>query len=136
MTIQNETPGRDYDLPAPSNRLSEDVLRLITALTEIDADVTAILAALADKAGAAHTHAIADVIGLSVALSGFAPANHTHTLASLSGVSISGAASGQFLRFNGTAWTNATLTIGDVANLSSTLSSLQSQITDPDDGTF
>ncbi|MBD1581278.1 hypothetical protein [Pseudoalteromonas sp. S16_S37] len=41
MTVEINTPKRDYPLPHPSNLLEQDVLRLIQALTQIDTDVEA-----------------------------------------------------------------------------------------------
>lgn len=136
MAIENETPSRGYDLPHPSNKLSEDVQRLITALSEIDADVAAALLSIADKANAVHVHVIADVTGLSLALDGKADAGHNHTLPSLSGVSIAAAADGQFLTYSGGQWVNAVISISNVTGLASALASLQAQIDTIDGGSF
>lgn len=136
MVIENETPGRGYPLPAPSNRLADDVLRLIAALTEVDADAAAILAALADKASSEHTHAISDVVGLVSALAALAPLVHTHGLSTLTGVSIVSPATGHVLTFSGGVWVNRALAITDVVNLSATLTSLSTQIATIDGGTY
>lgn len=136
MTIENTTPERGYSLPAPTNLLSEDVVRLIAAVNAIDVDVANILLALSAKASISHGHSIADVTGLSAALAGFAPVIHTHTIGSLTGVSISGPADGQVLIYSGGQWTNAPLSIASVPGLSAALASLQSQIDALDDGTF
>lgn len=128
MAIENTTPGRGYQVPAPSNYLSDDVLRIISALNAVDADMVAVLVGIAGKAPAVHAHEITDVTGLSAALAGMAAAGHTHSLGSITGVSISGAASGQVLSYNGTSWVNATLTIGSITGLTASLASLQSQI--------
>ena len=136
MVIENETSGRGYPLPAPPNRLADDVLRLIAALTEIDADAAALFAALADKAAADHGHLISDITGLSSALAGLAPLVHSHAIGSLTGVSIVSAANGHLLIFSGGTWVNRALAIGDVVNLASTLASLSSQIATIDGGTY
>ncbi|NOU49495.1 hypothetical protein HG263_02895 [Pseudoalteromonas sp. JBTF-M23] len=39
MSVEINTPHRDYPLPHQSNLLEQDVLRLIQALTQIDVDV-------------------------------------------------------------------------------------------------
>lgn len=136
MPIENETPGRGYPLPAPSNRLSEDVLRLISAIGEIDADVAALFLAIASKADAAHVHAIADVTGLTSALAALAPLFHTHPLSGLTGVSIASASNGHVLIFSGGNFVNRALVISDVVNLATTLASLSSQIATIDGGTY
>ncbi|CAH9055057.1 hypothetical protein PSECIP111951_01163 [Pseudoalteromonas holothuriae] len=41
MTVEINTPHRDYPLPHQNNLLEQDVLRLIQALTQIDVDVEA-----------------------------------------------------------------------------------------------
>jgi len=51
MAIENETVNRGYELPHPGNAPAHDVQRLIDAITAIDADVGALIAALAAKAG-------------------------------------------------------------------------------------
>ena len=136
MPIENETPGRGYPLPAPSNRLSDDVLRLISALTEVDTDVSAFLVVLAGKSDAGHGHAIADITGLTSALAGLSPVGHTHPLSGLTGVSISSAANGHVLIFSGGNFVNRALAIGDIVNLTSTLASLSSQLATIDGGTY
>lgn len=124
MTIENTTEGRGYQLPAPSNRLSEDVLRLIAALGQVDDDVVALFTALADKASAGHAHAIADITGLVSALAGKAATGHTHALSSLTDTSIASPATGQVLRRSGSAWANATLTVADITNLAAAITTL------------
>ena len=65
-------------------------------------------------AAASHGHAIADVTNLQAALDGKAAASHTHTEADITGtiapskLAQAGAASGQVLKWNGTAWAPAT----------------------------
>ena len=136
MVIENETPVRGYPLPASSNRLADDVLRLIAALTEIDGDAATIFAALADKAEAEHGHAIGDVTGLVSALAALAPLVHTHPLSTLTGVFFSSAANGHVLIFSGGVFTNRALVIGDIVNLASTLANLSGQIATIDGGTY
>jgi hypothetical protein len=136
VTIENETAARGYQLPAPSNKLSEDVNRLIAAVTQIDADMAAALLAIAGKANTVHLHVIADVAGLSAALDGKAAVGHTHTLPSLTGVSVTAVTDGQALIYSGGQWVNASLGIGNVAGLAAALASLQAQIDEIDGGTF
>lgn len=136
MPIENETVGRGYELPAPPNLLSEDVLRLIAAITKIDADVSTVILSLGSKADTAHVHVIGDVSGLAAALADKAPLVHNHALGTLVGVSISGAAEGQVLVFSGGQWVNGALSIGAIPGLAATLASLQAQIDDIDGGTF
>jgi hypothetical protein len=66
--VDNDTANRDYDLPHPSNNLSDDVARLISALNAVDADIALLFAGLALKAASVHGHTIADVTGLQAAL--------------------------------------------------------------------
>lgn len=94
----SETPNRGYPLPDPTNKISDDVLRLIAAFEALDADVAQILLALAAKAAAVHNHAISDVQGLESALAGKASSTHTHGLDDLSDVSgANGASAGSVL---------------------------------------
>jgi hypothetical protein len=48
--IVTSTINRSYQLPYPTNKQSFDVLRLIAALTAVDADVAALISSLAAKA--------------------------------------------------------------------------------------
>lgn len=66
--VENNTPNRGYPLPHASNDLVDDVARLIVAITGIDLDVANLIAAVATKAAAVHSHVIADTTGLSAAL--------------------------------------------------------------------
>lgn len=136
MTVTNATPGRGYDLPDPTNKLSEDVLRLITALQEVDSDLVAAFAAIAGKAAASHNHPTSDILGLSTLLAGKADLVHTHPISQITGIAITGPASGQVLAYNGTAWVNTGLTISSITGLSAALASLQSQIDTLDGGSF
>lgn len=49
--IEQSTPNRGYKLPFPTNKLAFDVLRARDTLALIDGDVTALIEALAAKAG-------------------------------------------------------------------------------------
>lgn len=136
MTVSNSTPGRGYDLPDPTNKLSEDVLRLMTALQEIDTDLVAALAAIAGKADASHSHGTGDIVGLAALLAGKADMVHAHPISQITGIVIAGPAAGQILSYNGTAWVNTGLTISSITGLSGSLASLQSQIDTIDGGSF
>ncbi|MBY0401807.1 hypothetical protein K2X89_16055 [Myxococcota bacterium] len=96
----------------------------------------AVFTALSEKAATEHSHTIAEVVGLAAALAGLSPTSHNHTLASLSGVSISSPANGHALVYGGSVWSNRALTIGDVTNLTATLSSLSRQVANIDGGAF
>lgn len=50
MATENETVNRGYELPHPGNKPKDDVARLIAAISAIDEDVGALIAALATKA--------------------------------------------------------------------------------------
>lgn len=134
--VEETTTGRGYQKPHPSNQLSEDVHRLRAGVDSVDADIVALLAALAGKAAVAHTHAIEGVDGLSAALSGKAPTSHSHSIGGLSDVTVTGAASGHVLKFTGAGWATAALAISDIVNLGATLTSMQDAIATMDDGTF
>lgn len=136
MTITNETAGRGYDLPNPANKLSEDVLRIITALSEVDSDVVAALAAIAGKAPASHSHTTADIAGLTALLAAKADLAHTHPISQITGIAITGPASGQILAYNGSAWVNTGLTVASITGLNAALASLQTQIDTIDGGSF
>jgi hypothetical protein len=60
-------------------------------------------------ASATHTHSISDVTGLQTALDGKSSTSHNHTLESLSDTTITSIASGELLKWNGTAWVNNTI---------------------------
>lgn len=129
MPTENTTPGRSYELPASSNKLSDDVIRLIAAIMQVDADMVAVLTAISGKAPSVHTHAMSDINGLTAALGDKAAATHTHPLSALTGVSLSSPATAQVLRYSGAAWQNATLTPADIMGLATTLSSLSNALT-------
>ena len=56
-----------------------------------------------------HNHVISNVDGLQTALDGKSATSHNHTLDSLSNTTITSVASGEILKWNGTAWINNTL---------------------------
>ena len=65
-------------------------------------------------AAASHTHAFSSLTSKPTTLSGYgitdaATSSHVHTLDSLSNTTITSIDSGEVLRYNGTAWVNATL---------------------------
>lgn len=134
--VDEVTTGRGYQKPHPTNLLSEDVIRLRAWADAVDADVTALQAALAGKAASGHTHSLDDVSGLTGALAAKAAVSHSHAIADLADTSISAAAAGQVLRYSGTGWINSNIAVGDVSTLAATLSSLQAAITTMDDGTY
>ena len=53
MPTENTTPNQGYQLPFAGNNLSDDVARVISAISAIDTDVASALSALAAKAGLA-----------------------------------------------------------------------------------
>lgn len=116
--IDDRTPNRNAPLPHASNYQDEDVARLREAFTIFDADIGALLLAVAAKAGVGHVHVIADVTGLQAALDGKAPLGHLHALNDLSDVDVSGASNGQFLKRIGTIWAPAKVTLGDLDSAS------------------
>ncbi len=102
--MTTNTANRGYQLPNPANFLDEDVLRLISALQAIDADMASVLAGLLGKAAAAHGHVINDVAGLQQALDGKQAVGVYGSLGSLSDVSSAAPANNMFLRFSGSEW--------------------------------
>lgn len=113
----NRTANRDYLLPNPLNKMrSEDVPRLIAALAAIDADVAALFVALVGKAASVHTHEMSEILGLVSALAGKSPLIHNHSIGSLTGVDFSGAANGQFVKYNGNIFIPASIQAADIAN--------------------
>lgn len=84
------------------------------------ANVTGLQTALDGKAASSHTHAIADVTGLQTALDGKSASTHNHTLDSLSNVTITSNATGEILKWSGTAWINNTLAEAGIAEVSHT----------------
>jgi len=58
------------------------------------------------------------------------------SLAGLSDTTITAAVSGDFLRHNGTAWVDATLSTGDIPDISATYQSADADLTDLADGTL
>lgn len=98
MPVNNTTPNRGYQLPFASNKLNEDVARLIAALGAIDTDMAAAMAGLLTKAAATHGHVISDVAGLQGALDGKMSASVQLALEALSDVNLTGAGDGMFLR--------------------------------------
>jgi hypothetical protein len=68
-------------------------------------------------APAAHTHPISEVTNLQTELDGKAATGHTHAVNDLTDVTITAAATGEVLRYNGSAWVDAQL---DYADLSGT----------------
>lgn len=121
MATDARSANRNYPVPHADNMISEDFPRLITALGMIDTDVAGLLTSMAGKASASHTHAIGDVDGLQSALDGKAATGHSHSLGNLTNVSTSGAASGQYLGFNGSSWQPITVQIGHVSGLQTAL---------------
>lgn len=84
------------------------------------ANITNLQSTLDGKASSVHTHTIADTTGLQTALDGKSATTHNHTLNSLSNVTITSIATGEILRWNGTAWVNNTLAEAGVASTSHT----------------
>lgn len=86
MPVENTTVNRNYQLPDPSNLLSDDVLRLIAALQGVDTDTATVLTQLAGKAPAVHGHNISEITGLQTALDGKASATHGHNIGDVTGL--------------------------------------------------
>ncbi len=82
--------------------------------------------ALADigAAASAHSHAIADVTGLQTALDARSLTSHNHTLDSLSNTTITSVATGEILKWNGTAWVNNTLAEAGIQPLDADLTAI------------
>lgn len=79
--IDNRTPNLDLRLPNPSNKLKDDILRLVLSLQLLDT-------AVAGRALSSHTHAIADVTGLVTALADKLSASAPATTTRLGGVKV------------------------------------------------
>lgn len=127
------TLNRGYPLPDEANTVAEEfeALRDVT-LPAIDADVAAILLALAGKAAASHGHAIADITGLQAALNAKQDAGQAINLKDLADVEgASSAPAGYVLVKDGTGkWVamaalaavgSHSHSIGDVTGLSAAL---------------
>ncbi|MBT9293284.1 hypothetical protein [Prosthecodimorpha staleyi] len=89
--------NRNYPIPSNENTIEQDFLRLIELVGLIDADLAALIVALAGKSDAGHGHAIGEIIGLATALAGKADAAHNHALSGLSDVTATGAPTGTVL---------------------------------------
>lgn len=85
MPVNNSTANRGYQLPHPSNLVSDDINRLIAAFNAIDADVATAILAIAGKAAATHGHVINDVAGLQSALDGKMVAGTAGVLTAIAG---------------------------------------------------
>jgi len=117
--IDNRTPNRDYLLPNIGNLMrSQEVPRFIETFMRIDEDMAVVMSSLLGKAPADHEHALAEIIGLADALAGKAAFVHSHNIGNLGGVDYTGAASGQFSKFNGSLWIPANIVAADISNAS------------------
>lgn len=124
MPMTDDRTSRNYPLPHSGNKISEDVARLRQAFAAIDADVVALLAAVATRAALGHVHALADVTGLVAALAGKAATVHTHGLGDLTDVDVSSVANGQLLKRVGTKWQPAGLQLGDISGWEATVQAM------------
>ena len=97
MVTDAREPSRGYHVPSTDNTISEDMARLILALTAVGVDVAGLLEDVAGKAAAVHGHQIVDIIGLADSLANKAAADHVHALGGLSDVDTAGAATFQVL---------------------------------------
>ncbi len=97
MVTDAREPSRGYHVPSTDNTISEDMARLILALTAVGVDVAGLLEDVAGKAAAVHGHQIADITGLATALANKASADHVHALGGLSDVDTAGASVYQVL---------------------------------------
>ena len=66
---------------------------------------------------------------LSTALSGYSTTSHNHTLDSLSNITITDKASGQFIKWNGTAWINTALLTTDIPTLNQNTTGTAANVT-------
>ena len=66
---------------------------------------------------------------LSTALSGYSTTSHNHTLDSLSNITIADKASGQFIKWNGTAWINTALLTTDIPTLNQNTTGTAANVT-------
>ncbi|WP_140940979.1 hypothetical protein [Prosthecodimorpha hirschii] len=89
--------NRNYPVPSNENTIEQDFLRLIELVGLIDADLAALIVALAGKSDIGHGHAIGEIIGLATALAAKADAAHNHALSGLSDVTATGAPTGTVL---------------------------------------
>lgn len=121
MAIDNRTDSRGWPLPAPGNKLRDDVLRLIAAFVAADADVAALISDVAGKANADHPHTMAAITGLAAALAGKMDTGFHDSLDGLTDVSVAGASVGQVLMRQAMAWIPVALQVNHVANLESLL---------------
>lgn len=105
MATNATEASRGYKVPAIDNTLSEDMLRLIDAITAIGVDVKALLTDVAGRALATHAHQISDITGLPAALDGKMAASKAFQLQDLTDTNgISGATDAQILKKVGTKW--------------------------------
>ena len=117
MPVANTTLNRSWPVPHETNTLSNDVFRLISALQAADVDVAALLASLAQKADATHSHTIADVAALQSALNGKASTGHSHAIGDLSNVDGSAAPGVNMgLIWSGTSWAPSAITAAMIAS--------------------
>jgi hypothetical protein len=117
MAYDFRTPNREYLLPSQGNKMrSEDLPRLITSLWLIDADIAQIFGAMVNFAAKDHGHDMVEINGLVSALAGKAASIHSHSIGSLTGVDFTGAATGQFIKYNGNLFIPASIQASDIAN--------------------
>jgi hypothetical protein len=121
------TPNRGYQLPAAGSKLKDDVLRLIAALSSIDADVAALLTAMADKTNVGHDHGMGDITGLVAALDAKLDAGFHDALENLSDVDVAGVANGMALLRQASKWIPVALQINNIAGLETALNSKATQ---------
>lgn len=120
MTVTNTTANRGYQLPDATNKLKDDVLRLISALSAIDVDVAQNIVDIANRALIGHHHAIGDVDGLQAALD-TAAQGQAVALDDLTDVDAPSPANNQFLMFLANGWQPAAIAIGMVTGLQAAL---------------
>lgn len=117
----NVTANQGYQLPDATNKLKDDVLRVIAALSAIDTDVTGLLLALASKSNTGHGHGMDAIAGLVAALGNKLEVGYHDALGNLTDVDVAGVANGMALLRQASKWIPVALQINNIAGLETAL---------------
>lgn len=121
MTTNETTPHFGFPLPVASNDLSVDVDNLRAAIMAFDLQLYGVFNDLAAKAASGHSHAIADVQDLQTTLDELSSRTAPENLNDLSDVDAGSPVTGHFVKWQGSVWVSAKITLSDVENLTTGL---------------
>jgi hypothetical protein len=121
VTTNETTTHLNLPLPVATNDLSVDVDKLRQTIQALDLQLHNYFTTLGGKADAGHDHAIEDIQTLQTTLDELSSRTAPENLNDLSDVDAASPVTGHFVKWQGSVWVPAKITLSDVENLTTGL---------------